>query len=119
MIGKRSGLILTMICIPLFIVIIVKIIQFFDNLKIQKIKKNQSTINCKIIDAGSMKGSYIIAEYRYRDVVYRHRRSSHSNDIKIGENFKLILDSLKPSRSEIMLESPFFMNHKIRIQRQG
>jgi hypothetical protein len=106
------GLLLTFLAIFLVIFSIIKVIQYCDYLEIKKIKRNQVLANVKIIAGGSMKGSYVIGEYYYKGFRYEKRRSSHSNDIRIGENFKIIIDSTTPSRCDILLTTPFFYDYQ-------
>ncbi|MEI7977667.1 MAG: hypothetical protein WCI53_02380 [Bacteroidota bacterium] len=81
---------------------------YYDKKEVEKIKENECIVEGIIIKTGSMKGSYVVAEYYIEGNRYQKRESSYSDDIVIGEKFKIRYDRTDPSSSRIIYEEPFF-----------
>ena len=72
-------------------------------------KSNTSTIG-NIIETGSMKGSYAVAEYFVDGKRYERKDGSPAEDVYKGEHYLIIYKATNPAISRIDFANPVFLN---------
>ena len=106
--SKLFAIIIACIICFVFFFFISKGFKFISDLDDKKIESNKGFTEGVIFKAGSMKGSYAIAEYFVNGKRYEKQESSPAEDIRRGQRFKIKYYLNDPSIARIIYESPVF-----------
>ena len=81
---------------------------FTEKREVSQIQKNEAIAEGIVIKTGSMKGSYVIIEFYFNGNRYEKEESSYSDDVEVGQRFKVKFNRANPLQAKIIFDEPFF-----------
>lgn len=115
---KAKDFIITLVIGLLLILGVMKIIKYDYDQETKEIFQRKAEVVGTIVDSGNMKGNYVEVEYFFKGKNYRDRTNS-GVEYKIGEHYKVLVDSLKPMNFRIDFTDFVLLNHQKIMYTEG
>ena len=98
----------------IFVVIygVIQLVGWRENRVIAKIKSGNTKTIGTIIKIGSMKGSYVVAQYYVNGIEYTRQEGTPSGNIYTGEHYEVFYMKDDPQESRIDFTVPVFLKEQ-------